>query len=146
MEFVSPSQIYATFDLTAQATGNYKVSVKQGSQSITAPARSRWWPPDRVARHFLSVPQYVRSGRTGTIVITYTNPTDDDMVAPLLGRPSTNTHVYFSTPDDPNNYMQDAQVLAVASSGPAGILRPGQSGELRSRCCPTTPAIATRSQ
>ena len=43
---------------------------------------------------------------------------------------STNTNVYFSTPDDPNDYVQAAQVLAVAPSGPAGILRPGQSGQL----------------
>ena len=33
----------------------------------------------------LSTPQYIRSGRTGTIVITYTNETNNDIVAPLLG-------------------------------------------------------------
>ena len=52
------------------------------------------------------------------------------MVAPLLDIESTNASVLFSTPDDPNNFELDAQVLAVAPSGPAGILRPGQSGQL----------------
>ena len=64
------------------------------------------------------------------IVITYTNLTNNDIVAPLLTISSTNPNVFFSTPDDPNNYVQSAQVLAVAPSGPAGILRPGQSGQL----------------
>ena len=78
----------------------------------------------------LSVPQLVRAGRTGTVVVTYTNTTDNDIVAPLLTITSTNANAFFSTPDDPNNYVQSAEVLAVAPSGPAGILRPGQSGQL----------------
>ena len=43
---------------------------------------------------------------------------------------SPNSYVFFSTPDEPNDYTQSVQVLAVAPSGPAGILRPGQSGQL----------------
>ena len=78
----------------------------------------------------LNTPQFIRSGRTGTIVITYTNASNNDVVAPLLTIASTNANVSFSTPDDPNDFTQDAQVLAVAPSGPAGILRPGQSGQL----------------
>ncbi len=78
----------------------------------------------------VSTPQFVRSGRTGTIVVSYTNPNNFDMVAPLLNITSTNANVFFSIPDDPNDYTQDAQVVAVAPSGPAGILRPGQSGQL----------------
>ncbi len=76
------------------------------------------------------MPQFIRAGRTGTIVITYTNTSNNDIVAPLLTISSTNPNVFFSTPDDPNDYVQAAEVLAVAPSGPAGILRPGQSGQL----------------
>ena len=54
----------------------------------------------------LITPQYIRSGRTGTIVITYTNETKNDIVAPLLDISSTNANVFFSTPDNPNNYIQ----------------------------------------
>ena len=59
-----------------------------------------------------------------------TNTTANDMVAPLLDISSTNTNVLFSTPDDPNNFTPNAQVLAVAPNGSAGILRAGQSGSL----------------
>jgi RHS repeat-associated protein/uncharacterized repeat protein (TIGR01451 family) len=131
IDFVNASQVYATFNLAGAAAGNYTLAVQQGSQSATAAT------PFQVAAAssaplsvVLSVPQYIRSGRTGTIVISYTNPTNNDMVAPLLTVSSTNTSVFLSTPDDPNNYTQSAQVLAVAPSGPAGILRPGQSGSL----------------
>ena len=78
----------------------------------------------------LSIPQLVRVGRTGTVVVTYTNPTSNDLMAPLLAISSTNAGISFSTPDNPNDYVTTAEVLAVAPSGPAGILRPGQSGQL----------------
>ena len=78
----------------------------------------------------LSVPQFVRPGGPAPIVVTYTNADNNDMVAPLLTITSTNPNVLFSTPDDPNIYVQSAEVLAVAPTGPAGILRPGQSGQL----------------
>ncbi len=131
IDFVSASQIYATFDLKGAAVGNYTLSVHQGSQAVTAPT-----PLQVVAATAgtlsvsLSVPQLVRVGRTGTIVVNYANTSENDIVAPLLTISSTNANVFFSTPDDPNNYVQSAEVLAVAPSGPAGILRPGQSGQL----------------
>ena len=37
IDFVSASQIYATFNLTGAAAGNYTLSVQQGSQAVTAP-------------------------------------------------------------------------------------------------------------
>ncbi len=94
----------------------------------------------------LITPQYIRSGRTGTIVITYTNETQNDIVAPLLDISSTNPNVFFSTPDNPNDYIQSAQVLAVAPSGPAGILRPGQSGQFTLTLLGRHTAMAPRFQ
>jgi RHS repeat-associated protein len=131
IDYVSASRIYVTFNLTGASAGSYILSVQQGTQSTTEPN-----PFKVMAAHTgslsvnLSVPQYIRSGRTGTIVVTYTNQSNNDIVAPLLAIESTNTSVYFSTTDDPNDYTQDAQVLAVAPNGPAGILSPGQSGQL----------------
>jgi RHS repeat-associated protein len=131
IDFVSASQIFATFNLAGAAVGNYALSVHQGSQSVTAPSTFHVVAASPASLNAdLITPQFVRSGRTATIVITYANQTDNDMVAPLLAISSTNTNVSFSTPDDPNDYVQAAQVLAVAPSGPAGILRPGQSGQL----------------
>jgi YD repeat-containing protein len=131
VDFVSSSQLFATFDLSGAAAGAYTLGVKQGSESETAPTTFSVVASSPGALNVsLSAPQYVRAGRTGTIVISYSNPTSNDMVAPLLDISSTNTAVLFSTPDDPNNYKHHAQVLAVATNGPAGILRPGQGGQL----------------
>ncbi len=132
IDFVSASQIFATFDLTGAAVGNYTLNVHArrpvGVGTEHVPGGGGASPaPLNVA---LIVPQYMRSGRTGTIVISYSNTTSNDMVAPLLEASSTNANVSFSTPDDPNDYVKSAQVLAVSPSGPAGILRPGQSGQL----------------
>ena len=63
------------------------------------PGLARTWP--------LVTPQYIRAGRTGTIVITYTNETENDIVAPLLNISSTNANVFFSTPDNPNDLRPD---------------------------------------
>ena len=131
IDFVSASQIFATFSLSGAAVGGYTLKVQQGAFSATAPTTFQVAAPKPASLDVtLSVPQYTRPGRIATIVVTYSNPTDNDMVAPLLDIASTNSNVYFSTPDDPNNYTPEAQVLAVAPSGPAGILRPGQSGQL----------------
>jgi RHS repeat-associated protein/uncharacterized repeat protein (TIGR01451 family) len=131
IDFVSASQLFATFNLTGMAAGSYTLSVQQGAQSAVsvAPFHVTAASPGSLSI-MLSTPQFVRAGRTGTIVITYSNPTADDMVAPLLTISSTNTNVFFSTFDDPNNYVQEAQIMAVAPNGPAGILRPAQSGQL----------------
>ena len=131
IDFVSASQIYGTFDLQGATVGNYTLSVHQGGEAVTAPS-----PLQVVAAAAgtlslsVSVPQLVRIGRTGTVVVTYNNPTKNDLTAPLLAISSTNAGISFSTPDNPNEYVTTAEVLAVAPSGPAGILRPGQSGQL----------------
>ncbi len=151
IDYVSSGQIYATFPLSGAAVGNYTLAVKQGGQSVNAAT------PFQVVAGVagslnisLGTPQFVRSGRTGTVVISYANTANNDIVAPLLYvdssdpgpvflhpiiEPQTtgssgNSAELFSTPDDPNLYEQQAVLLAVASNGPAGILGPGQSGQL----------------
>ncbi len=131
VDFVSASQIFATFNLSTSVAGAYLLTVEQGGQSVNAQTLFQVLAagpaPITVA---LSVPEDVRPGRSATVVISYANESEDDVVAPLLTVSSTNADTYFSTPDNPNNYMRTAQVLAVAASGPAGILRPGESGQL----------------
>ena len=131
MDFVNASQMFATFNLAGAAVGNYTLTVQQGAQTATATHAFQVIAANPNTLNIVLVtPQYVRSGRTGTIIITYTNETQNDIIAPLLDVSSTTSGVYFSTPDDPNNFVQSAQILAVAPSGPAGILRPRQSGQL----------------
>ncbi|HBI43673.1 MAG TPA: hypothetical protein DDY78_12610 [Planctomycetales bacterium] len=120
VDFANASQLFATFNLTGAAVGGYTLTVKQGALSATAATPFQVVAAKPASLNVMLItPQFIRSGRTGTIVVTYTNTTNNDMVAPLLDVASTNTSVFFSTPDDPNNYTQDAQVLAVAPSGPA---------------------------
>jgi RHS repeat-associated protein len=153
--FANANQVFATFPLEGQALGSYTLKVQDGTQLVTAPTlfavvgATQVFPPRQAGTTSNSVlanassqlqplplnvrvntPQYVRSGRTGTVTVTYTNQNNFDLVAPLLSVTSANPAVYFSTPDDPNNFVQEAQVLAVAANGPAGILRPGQTGTL----------------
>ncbi|HQU42335.1 MAG TPA: CARDB domain-containing protein, partial [Pirellulales bacterium] len=131
VDFVSASQLFATFNLAGATAGSYALKVQQGVQSATAPTPFQVVAASPASLNVVLItPQLVRSGRTGTIVVTYTNETANDLVAPLLTVASTNPKVLFSTPDDPNNYVASAEILAVAPSGPAGILRPGQSGQL----------------
>ncbi len=143
MDFVNASQMFATFNLAGAAVGEYTLSVQQGAQSVTAPSTFQVVAASPASLNVaLVTPQYIRTGRTGTIVITYTNETQNDIVAPLLTISSTNTNVFFSTPDNPNDFVQTAQVLAVAPSGPAGILRPARAGRLPSRSLTTIPRAA----
>jgi RHS repeat-associated protein/uncharacterized repeat protein (TIGR01451 family) len=131
IDYVSASQIFATFNLTGATVGSYTLSVQQGAQSATAPVPFQVTTASTGTLDVtLTTPEVVRAGRTAPIVITYTNPTSNDMVAPLLEISSTNGFIFFSTPDNPNNYRRTTQVLAVATTGPAGILRPGESGQL----------------
>jgi hypothetical protein len=78
----------------------------------------------------LTVPASVRSGRTGTVIVSYTNTSDNDIVAPLLTISSTNTSVSFSTPDDLNDYVQTAQILATAAAKKETVLVLQFSGAL----------------
>jgi RHS repeat-associated protein len=129
IDYVNASQIFATFDLSGAAQGSYTVGVQQGTQTATTVRPFQVLPASPTALNVVLItPQFVHTGRTGTVTLTYTNTTNNDIAAPLLNFSSTNTAVSFSTPDNPNNYTQSAQVLAVAAQGPAGILRPGQSG------------------
>ncbi|HEX4148810.1 MAG TPA: CARDB domain-containing protein, partial [Pirellulales bacterium] len=131
IDFVSSSQLFATFNLAGAAVGSYALSVQQGGQTATAASTFNVVAaPASSLSISLSVPQAIRPDHTSTIVISYTNSTDNDIVAPLLEVTSTNSSVLFSTPDDPNDFVSSAQLLAVAPSGPAGIVRPGQSGQL----------------
>ncbi len=133
IKFASASQIFATFNLTGAAVGAYTLKVQQGQQTATAPSTFQVTaaePSNGLLTFSLGIPQLFREGRTGTIVITYTNNTPNDIVSPVLDVVSTNPDVKFSTPDDPNTYVNATALLAVANSGPAGILRPGQSGQL----------------
>jgi hypothetical protein len=122
IDFVSASQLYATFDLAGASAGSYTLSLQYGTQVVTTPTSFQVVAAQAEPLQFtLTMPQAIHSGRTGTVVINYTNSSTNDVIAPLLNVSSTNPDVSFSTPDDTNNDEQTAQILAVAPTGPAGL-------------------------
>src|SRR5439155_2290134 len=67
VNFVSASQLFATFNLTGAAAGSYTLSVRQGGQSVTAPTPFQVTAatPGTLAV-VVKPPQFIRPGLTGT--------------------------------------------------------------------------------
>ena len=127
--------------IDGEGAGFYRLTATAGNSTATAPTlviiENDWADGAEIqppvvypADVSISAPQSVRAGRTGTLVITYRNPNPFDITAPLLSIASTNGTISFSDPDDPNDFTQSLELLGIAPNGPAGILRPGQSGSL----------------
>ncbi len=80
------AHIFATFDLTGEATETYDVQLKDGGQTTTLPGAFAI-----VAGHAgaiqvsLIVPSAVRAGKSDAVIVQYVNTSNTDMVAPLLG-------------------------------------------------------------
>jgi RHS repeat-associated protein len=130
IDFVSAGQLFATFNLTGAAPGAYTLSVQQGGTTFTVPTTFQVTAATAGTLSLdVNVQEFIRTGRTGTVVVSYTNATSNDIVAPFVTVYSENPLVFFSTPGNPNNFTSVVQLLAVAPSGPAGILRAGQSGQ-----------------
>ena len=131
IDYVNSSKFFATFDLSGAAVGSYAFNVVQGVQSVAAPT------PFQVVSAaagdleiHLITPEFVRSGRTASIVVTYANTTSNDIAAPLLTISSTNGYVLFSSPANPSSFAATAEILAPDPNGPAGVIPPGQSGQI----------------
>jgi hypothetical protein len=91
IDFVSASQIFATFDLAGATLGTYTLSVQQAGQPVTAPTSFHVVASQAQPLQLsLATPAYVRAGRTGTIVVNYTNTSANDIAASLLLISSTN--------------------------------------------------------
>ena len=68
-------------------------------------------------------------GRDGTVTVTYTNTGDTDALAPLIDLTATNAEI--SLPDEGQFTGSTVQFLGISSTGPAGILRPGESQQMQ---------------
>ncbi len=129
VSYQDASTLYATFDLTGIATGTYGVRLTDGAQSATLAGTF-----SVVAGHTgtievsLSVPSAIRAGGTDGVVVRYTNTGNVDAIAPLITLSAD--HALFHLPDEPNLVADSVQFLGISTSGPAGILRPGESGEI----------------
>jgi RHS repeat-associated protein len=123
------SHIFATFDLTGRAPGAYDVRLQDVNQSATLPGAFSIVPGLSVAPQItLAVPSVVRAGGSDGVIVRYVNTGNTDVLAPLIG--VTADHALFHLPDEPNLLVGTIQVLGISADGPAGILRPGEGGQL----------------
>ncbi|HUY34489.1 MAG TPA: carboxypeptidase regulatory-like domain-containing protein, partial [Pirellulales bacterium] len=134
IDFVNASQLFATFNLVGAAAGAYTLSVQQGAQSATAPTTFHVVAANPVSDPLavtLDAPQSVRTGRTGTVVISYTNTGNNDLGAPLLTLFSpTNTAMGLGLSANDVNAQPYITLLGLAADGPLGTLRPGAANTL----------------
>ena len=76
----------------------------------------------------MATPTYLRDNHPSTVVVDYTNTGNTDMVAPLL-QVSADKAI-MSLPNGTQFSGGTAQILAIGTDGPAGILHPGETGEI----------------
>ena len=127
IQYVSASQIFAVFNLTGAAVGNYTLQVQQGGESATASA-----PFQVVAAttgnplvYSLDAPSLVRAGRSGVVDVTVTNVSNNDVPAPLLVISATGATV--SLPSNPAFAPSSLSFLAASATGEAGTLTAGET-------------------
>ncbi len=130
VEYSDASLLYATFDLTGQAAGSYDVRVTQGAKAATLAGAFTVAPGVAKAPLLtLTSPTAIRTNRPyGQLVITYENPGNIDMAAPLIEVSADDASLRL--PEQLVFEGGSVQFLATSADGPAGVLRPGQRGEI----------------
>jgi len=125
------STVYATFDLASVNAehGQYDLKIVNTdafeATELDAVTVEPGEAPEFQAE--LHMPGISRPGRTVTVSIEYTNQSSQDVAAPLL-RLTANDEVMWDLPGLEDTLRADiCYVMALSSTGPANILRPGQT-------------------
>ena len=140
----SATEAYATFDLSSLALGSYGVQVSAAGQTSTLPAAFSVVAGTAGAfQAQLSFPDGTSAG-SGPVegVITYSNTGGTDVIAPMLILDSGGESGLRL--DSSDAFSTNALLLmASSSSGPAGVLRPGEQGEITFRALPSAATVMT---
>ncbi|AFY39930.1 RHS repeat-associated core domain protein [[Leptolyngbya] sp. PCC 7376] len=142
------TEIWATFDLQGLETGLYDVVVADGNvvTSLDDSFTVNDGPVGNLQVQVIS-PEAVRPGQSGTVQVIYTNTGETDITAPVLAIDAYYAELAeqrvssFQTSDgrfftsqialsDEDFTKQPIQFLGINSDGPAGILAPGDSGNV----------------
>ncbi|HEX4085413.1 MAG TPA: CARDB domain-containing protein, partial [Chthoniobacteraceae bacterium] len=132
--YTNSNTIAATFNLAGIALGTqYDLQVGNGSITVTAPNAFTVGQSTSGAANpvliTITAPEDVRTGENYTIQVNYSNPTDQDIDAPLITLTATNALLRLA----------DSSVFASGTiaflgvntgGGPAGILTPGYQGSI----------------
>ncbi|MGP0104360.1 CARDB domain-containing protein, partial [Rhodoblastus sp.] len=139
VQWVSGTQMYATFDLQGVPTGTYSVEIQDGAQSSTlANAFKVNNGPAGQLSLSLSTPQYLRIGDIGAALVTYTNTGDTDISAPILDVTSNGS--ILAQAGSSGSGGNSITFLGTGSTGPAGVIQPGESETRVFFITPTSPS------
>jgi RHS repeat-associated protein len=132
------SMLYATFDLTGKPTGAYDLKLDDGTQTKTDAGAFTVVAGDTGGTQIaLSAPRLVRANSNSAaphlptasgVIISYTNTGNTDAPAPLLMLSAD--AALLRLPEQPSFDGNSVQFLGTSGDGPAGIVRPGESGQI----------------
>jgi Ca2+-binding RTX toxin-like protein/subtilase family serine protease len=154
--FENSSKIFATFDLGSVPSGSYGIRLSKteysliaetdvnGNSSVVVVPTTQTATSDRVfsvvdsradevSISVNTTPAILRGGYFD-IVVSYANRGTHDVVAPVL-IVNTDSDVLLQNIQDQESDGQFGSMilLGISNDGPAGILRPGESGQIRLR-------------
>ncbi len=129
--FQDATVVYATFDLTSAAPGQYTLNLVRSGATfglLTDPVTVQTAVAPGLEAQAIT-PLNCRVSRPFTGYITYLNPGNVDIPAPFLILSSLSGATMRLKDSDPFT-TGDLPLLGVSSDGPAGILRPGQGWQV----------------
>ena len=124
------STAFVTFDLTGMPTGTYTVQAVAGDGTtvqLTGALTVVAATPAGVQIH-LSYPSQVLRGSEGEVTVSFSNESNTDAMAPLLQISATNALLRLQ--DQTSFTSTPLSFLGISANGPAGTLRPGESGQV----------------
>ena len=125
--YVDPTQAYVTFDLAGAVANAYDLRLIAPDGSTTTKAGAF----QIVAGHGPSlqanviIPSVIRAGRPYSFQIEYSNTGDTDLISPVL-RLTTSDKRALGMQSGRVDGSGELDFLGYSSTGPAGILRPGE--------------------
>lgn len=129
MFFQDASRVFATFDLAGKPLGSYDIRLDDGGRSTTLAGGFSVVPGVAGTMQVtLGVANEVRAGGLGSVTVRYVNTSNVDALAPLIAVSAD--HALFYLPDSEALKVSTITILGIAPDGPAGVLRPGASGEV----------------
>ena len=129
---------FATFDLTGHTLGSYDVWAIQSDGTTTklSAALSVVAATQNSVQINLVVPSVVLVGRPGTVTVTYSNPGNTDLPAPLILLDGQNA--LFQVPGQTDYSSSNLQLIGANPNGPYGTLPPGFQGSITVSFKPAT--------
>ncbi len=120
-----------TFNLSGMPTGTYTARAEQpgGTQAQMANGLTVVQAVPTNVVEYVATPSVTEPDRQGQVTVNYVNDGNTDALAPLLQLTATNALISLNlTGAFTENTVQ---FLGISGSGPAGILRPGESGSIQ---------------